>query len=48
MKLVAMEIRHCVVCNEPQIASPEAVRAWDDTIRVECLCQSCYWRLKDD
>lgn len=41
-------MRRCDVCNEPQFALPEAVRAWDNEIAFECLCHSCYWRLKDD
>jgi len=40
--------RRCDVCDEPQFALPEAVRAWDDLIAFECLCQRCYWRLKDE
>jgi len=39
-------MRRCEVCDEPQFALPEAVRAWDDEIALGCLCQSCYWRLK--
>jgi len=41
-------MRRCDVCNEPQFALPEAVRAWDDQIAFECICQRCYWRLKDE
>jgi len=44
-------MRRCHVCDEPQFALPEAVRAWDDIIGVpagvECLCKDCYWRLKE-
>jgi len=41
-------MRRCDVCDEPQFALPEAVRAWDDEIAFECLCQGCYWRLKNE
>jgi len=40
--------RRCHVCDEPQFALPEAVRAWDDLIAYECLCKDCYWRLEDE
>jgi len=41
-------MRRCHVCDEPQFALPEAVRAWDKEIAIECLCPDCYWRLKDE
>ena len=34
-------MRRCHVCDEPQFALPETVRAWDDEMAFECLCQGC-------
>jgi len=39
-------MRRCHVCDEPQFALPEVVRAWDEEVAFECLCQSCLWRLE--
>jgi len=35
-------MRRCHICDEPQFALPETVRAWDDAIpSIECLCHRC-------
>jgi len=34
-------MRRCHVCDEPQFALPETVRAWDNAIEIECLCHRC-------
>jgi len=34
-------MRRCHVCNEPQFALPEKVRAWDEDMAIECLCHRC-------
>jgi len=36
-------MRRCHVCDEPQFALPEKVRAWDEAIApgIECLCHRC-------
>jgi len=39
-------MRRCHVCDEPQFALPETVRAWDKEIAIECLCHGCSWRLE--
>jgi len=44
---IVFVLRYCTVCDEPQLSTPAAVAAWDDEIAINCLCQSCYWRLKD-
>jgi len=34
-------MRRCHVCDEPQFALPETVRAWDNAISIQCLCHRC-------
>jgi len=41
-------MRRCHVCDEPQFTLPERARAWDKEIAIECLCQDCAWRLKNE
>jgi len=36
---------YCEICKQRQEATPEALRAWDDLVHYDCLCNKCYWGL---